>query len=184
MADLTTLEMVQTFLGDDDAGEAPLLSSLITSESARFEGLAGGGPIVNVTVTDETFNGLGNAVYFPLKSPLVSVSALSVDGVAIAARPSVTESGYVLDGNAVRLIGSTFTKGYRNCSISYVAGYGATAPADVQQAVAEMVVAKYKAKDRANLAGAAMAGESVTYVTDMMSEAVRTVLDRYRQVRF
>lgn len=183
MADLTTIDLVRSYLGDDATENQEMLASLISSESARFEGIVGG-PIVSVTVTGETFNGLGNQTYFPAKWPVVSVSAVSVDGTAVPARPSVTEDGFVVDGNAVRLVGYTFTKGYRNCSVTYVAGYGAAAPADVQQAVAEMVVSKFKSKDRSNLASAAMAGESVTYLTDMMSEAVRTVVDRYRLVRF
>ncbi len=181
MADLVTLDYVKGYLGVSSAKDDALLSSLITAESGRFEGLTGG-EIITHSVT-ETWSGDGSSMYFPSQRPVVAVSALSVDGVAVDARASVTGEGYVQDGNAILLVGSYFTRGVKNCTITYTAGYGATAPSDVQQAVAEMVATKYRGKDRINVSSASMAGESVSYLTDLVSEAVRNVIDRYQRVR-
>ena len=91
--------------------------------------------------------------------------------------------GYVQDGNAILLVGSYFTSGTKNCSITYTAGFGATVPGDVQQAVAEMVAAKYRGKDRINIASAQFAGESASYLTDRLTEAVSSVVSKYQRVR-
>lgn len=182
MADLVSLDYVKGYLGITGVKDDAVLSSLITSESGRFEGLTGG-PVLNVTITGEEFSGDGGTVYFPLFAPLVSVTALTVDGSGVAKRTVVSGDGWVLDRGAVRLVGSTFSKGVKNCSIDYVAGYGATSPSEVQQAVAEMVATKYRGKDRAGVSSASLAGESVSYLTDLLSEAVQQVIAKYTRVR-
>ena len=182
MADLVSLDYVKNYLGITGVKDDGLISSLITSESGRFEGLAGGA-ILNQTITGETWSGDGGTVYFPMLSPVVSVTALTIDDSGVSKRTTTSGDGWVLERGAVRLVGCRFTKGVSNCSLDYVAGYGATSPSDVQQAVAEMVATKFKGKDRINVASAQMSGEYATYLTDRLSEAVQSVVDKYTRVR-
>lgn len=182
MADLVSLDYVKGYLGITGVKDDAVLSSLITSESGRFEGLAGGA-ILNQTITGETWSGDGGTVYFPMLSPVVSVTALTIDDAGVSKRTTTSGDGWVLERGAVRLVGYRFTKGVSNCSLDYVAGYGATSPSDVQQAVAEMVATKYRGKDRSGVSSASLAGESVSYLTDLLSEAVQQVVAKYQRVR-
>ena len=46
-----------------------------------------------------------------------------------------------------------------------------------------MVATKYRGKDRAGVSSASLAGESVSYLTDLLSEAVQQVIAKYTRVR-
>lgn len=68
------------------------------------------------TVTDELISGDGSSILVPDKTPIISVTSLTVDGVLLMA------DEYVVFKNRIQLKYQTFTKGILNVEISYVAG--------------------------------------------------------------
>ena len=199
--DLTTLAAVRAYLRgsvpvpqEDEA----LLESLITSVSKAFVSLSGNS-ILSAGYVD-TWSGDGSTIRFLTQYPVTAVAAVlpalpvMVDGAAIPVRPAIGSDGWVLtDGEIGRLelIGYTFTTGVSNCSVTYTAGLGATAPADVDQAVVDQVAFQYKAKDRIGITNeSTSAGGSVTYTggwkaqtgEDGMTPLFAATVERYRRV--
>jgi uncharacterized phiE125 gp8 family phage protein len=182
MADLTSTDSVKTYLGID-AGETAddaLLTRLVTAAS-DFITRATGRVWVPTDFT-ETQSGSGGSVIFPNQYPVISVSSVTIDGAAIPARAEVTGSGWVLDGDVIRLIGYTVTPGVANVAIVYRAGL-ASVPTDVEQAVIELAAYRYKVKDRMSIASKSLpAGEVVSFVGYSASTAsVDAVIEHYRR---
>lgn len=167
--DLATLEAVRAYLrgsvpvpADDEA----MVEGLITAVSAAFVSEACC-DVLTATYTD-TFDGDGTAEKWLKNYPVTGVDTVAVDDVSISERAAIGEDGWVLsdaDGGKIELVGSCFTKGVKNCSVGYSAGYGATAPADVAQAVVDQVAYLYKSKERVGISNeTTSAGGSVTYL--------------------
>lgn len=162
MADLTTLAKVNTYLfGSNAPTEADaLLSQLITSSSAWVEARLGQA-VLTRTVT-ETRDGNGTSRMLLAQHPVASVTSVTVDGTAIAARASVTATGYVLHDGAIELVGYTFTTGTANVVVVYSAG-SATCPTDLEQAVIEHVALRYRDRGHVGMASGSVGGESATF---------------------
>jgi hypothetical protein len=141
MADLTTLEKARRqIFGNDPAIEADdILTQLITSSSAWVEREVGG-DLMTASIT-ETRNGDGGTRLLLNRShtwrpgrPTTTITSLHIDGAPIPARPAVSTndtnpSGYVLDGDAIDLVGYTFACGTANVLVTYTAGYGVSGEA-------------------------------------------------------
>ena len=168
--DLTTLAEVRAYLANSIAvsnDENALLESLITSVSKTFANEAQH-PILTQSYTD-TFDGSGGVDRMLKMCPGVVIAdpgGVFVDGVEVPERPDATSSGWVLtdtDAGMVRLVGYTFSSGVANCSITYTAGYGATAPADVAFACTDQVAYMYRAREHIGITNESIGGKSVTY---------------------
>ena len=170
VGDLTTLEAARAYL----AGQVPvptsdeaLLAGIITAVSQLFLS-----EINRELLTADyvgTFSGNDGARVWLEHYPVVEVTKVTVDGVELAERPAVGEAGWVLTDAAsgkLELVGGyTFAAGLANCQVEYSAGYGATAPADVAQAVVDQVAYLYRQKDRVGVANeSTQGGGSVSYL--------------------
>jgi len=177
--DLTTLADVKAYLGmTGEAVDDDLLTRLITAASTWFKTQAAH-QILSATYTD-TFDGSGGTRKVLENFPVISVTSVTVDGVAIPARPAIGQDGYVLNDGQVDLFGFAFTTGVVNCAIVYVAGY-ATAPVDVAQAVIELVAWRYREKDRIGQASRTTSqGEVVTFQRDAAPPSTEAVIEQYR----
>jgi hypothetical protein len=199
MADLTTLTNVKEYLAIDpgETSVDALLARLVSSESARFSNLSNN-PITSASYT-ETVDGNGTRYYVPKNYPVLSVTSVTVDGNAIPARASVSDNGFALVQNRVELVGYMFTSsraaiyysvypsfsvsaGVGNVTIVYTAGYQ-TVPADVDQAVCEMVALKFRGRDRVGLMSQSVGGETLSYQTLTLPESVQSVIDNYSRPR-
>lgn len=194
--DLTTIGSVRAYLKGqvpvpvDD--EATLIPVLIAAVSKMFAAETGT-PVIT-TAQVQTWSGAGGTKVFLDHYPVVSVTTVEVDGAAVAERSAVGEDGWVLSDAAtgkLELVGSAFTTGVANCSVSYTAGYGASAPADVDQAVVDQVAYLYRQKDRVGVANeSTQGGGSVGYLgawSAQQGKAGQTPLfaatvERYRRV--
>jgi hypothetical protein len=185
MTDLTTLTLVEQFLspplGSGNADE-PVLAALITAASA-FVVTYVGWPVLSGSFT-ETRNGTGGRVLSLKNRPVTAVSTLTIDGVSIPPSSGFGTAGYWVsdDGTMLLLRGHRFERGLGNVTIAYTAGY-ATVPADLQQAVNELVALRFKERKHFDQAGETINGaQGTTFIVKDMRESTRMVLDRYRRV--
>lgn len=116
-----------------------------------------GTSFVGRTVTDELYDGGRNAIL--LRAPYVlEVSAVSEDGVDIVSDVRLRNGVIYRDTN-----GSLFTSGFDNVSVTYLAGYSATPPADVK----EMALKGTRAYLLSTAADAAINDRRTSLNTDM-----------------
>jgi hypothetical protein len=195
MADLTTLAKARRQLfGNDPAIEADeILAALITSSSAWVEREVGGD--LMLALVTETRDGNGTTRLLLNRShswrpgrPVTTVSSLKIDGSVIPARPAVTTtdtnpSGYVIDGDAIDLVGYCFTSGTANVVVTYMAGYTDT-PTDIEQAVLEHIALRYRDRGHIGQDAASTAGESVNYGNAGTLAFIEGVLSSYRAMGF
>lgn len=178
MADLTSIEKVRRYLfGNEvtlDADE--ILADLITSSSAWVERQIGRS-FGSRSVT-ETRNGDGTTRMLLDETPATAVTSVTVDGVVIPARTTVTGSGWVLSDDGVDLVGYTFTAGVQNVVFAYTAGE--TVPADLEQAVIRHVALQFRDRNHDGLASASGGGESASFSAAGSLAFIEGVLDGYR----
>ena len=177
--DLTTRANAKAWLGVSQDADDKLLDRLITAISTNVQSWMNR----NIALTGyvETRNGTGTATMLLRNAPVVAVTALAIAGVAVLPAASYTGTGYRVAGRKLILTTAVFPRGDANVTVSYTAGF-ATVPADLEQAVLELVALRYKERDRIGFASKTLAGETVSFITKDMTESVRTLLMQYRDV--
>ena len=181
MSDLTTLAAVKQYLKIPDAQTAQdeLLESLITASSAAIEKYLG--RTLEQSERTQVSDGTGSARMMFADWPVSAVESVTIDGQAIPAATSVTASGYRFDSASVVLNGYRFSRGLLNVTLAYTAGY-AVIPADIAQACIETVALTYRRAEHIDVSSKALAGESITYIVNELSPAVRQMLGPYKKV--
>lgn len=180
MADLTTLAAVKAYLAITTTNQDSLISSLITRESAQIERWTGRS-FTPVTYTEWRLNGSGTGMLTLPDTPIQSLSALAIDGVAVPLSTDGLTAGYTVDESTVYLIGSKFPARPQCVVCSWVAGYAAT-PAQVEQACIEMVGIDLKSRDNLGVQSKTLANESISYSDKGMNASVREMLQPYRKM--
>lgn len=179
MTALTTLAKVKQYGGIDSVEDDLLLARMIDSASASIESYCSRSFVSAARA--EVRDGTGTRRMSMRHFPVTAVASLTIDGKVIPPRPSPTAYGYTFDDYQVRLTGYVFEEGVDNVEVVYTAGL-ATIPEDVDLACCELVVSRYKARDRIGVSSKSLAGESISFVVDEFPDAVIGVLDRYRMV--
>lgn len=154
----------QAFLSGDLS-----IAQIITATSLQFLRITGRGPadgsipsvspFVEPVAYDEYYDGNGNNRQFVRNWPIVSVTAVNVNGTPVPVSRGVTQPGYVVDGNGkaivIRTLGYAgpayrnaynyigggnyfFARGTQNIEISYVAGFSFI-PYDLNQVCIQTV---------------------------------------------
>lgn len=177
---LTTLANVKAWLKENsvNADRDAVLTRLIDAASDYVETWLGR------TILQDTYSytvdGHGGAKLVVENYPVIAVSSVMVDNVPIPA--SVNGGfGYVFNEVRIALIGHRFARGLQNVYLSYTAGY-ATVPAELEQAVIELVSLRYKETDRIGLVSKGLAGETITFSQKDFSRSIQTALEQYRRV--
>ena len=130
MANLTTLAAVKAYLGIVTAGQDTLIPTLIARESALVEQWCG--RKFSYTLNSKRLNGSNTKMLVLPETPILSVSALSIQGSVIAASSDAIQSGFVFDDNCLYLVGDwLFIKGNQNIECSWTTGYETTETAYV-----------------------------------------------------
>lgn len=177
---LTTVGRLKEYLGIASSTDDVLLARLVNAASDWFQTQVGRSILRNVYV--ESHDGDGGRRLQLLRGPLVEVSSVSVNDVAIPARPSTTGAGYTVRGQSVFLTNDyTFTSGLMNVVVTYEAGF-LTVPADVEQAVLEMAAMRYRERTRIGVMSNSVGGESVSYQTVTVPVSVQSVVDSYKRM--
>lgn len=162
------------FISTDDI----LLQRLITSASDFIESWLNR-TFAIATYTD-TRDGTGTNRMMSSNYPIISISSLTVNNVAVPASNGQTY-GYMFDKNRIWLIGATFPMGTGNVSVTYSAGY-ATVPPAIEQGCIELVAQKYFLKERIGVTSKVINGETVAYDKRDLRDDFKSVLANYTKV--
>jgi hypothetical protein len=122
MSDLTTLAAVKLYTGQTGNGADALLARLITRESRAIEQWTQR-RFPGVTMTAVKLNGTGSDRLMLPETPIIDVSALSIDGITVPVSADGTSYGYTHDDEMLHLVGAKFPYGRLNVTCSWNAGY-------------------------------------------------------------
>lgn len=180
--DLTTLANVKQYsaitIATDDALLTRMISALSTFVQTWLNRTIALAPYTDV------INGVGGQKVQFANYPVTAVSSLTIDGQVIPAAPSPRTSfwtGYVFDSQQIMVSGYCLTRGFQNIAIAYTAGY-ATTPADIEQAVLEIIDLRYKQRANQGYVSKSLAGETVTFDKKDMSASTLTLLQNYQRI--
>jgi len=177
--DLTTLVNAKQYLGVTVTTDDVMISRLISAVSQYIQTWLN--LTIAQTVYTETRDGTGGGVMSTRQYPVTSVTAVTVNAVAVPPSPDGIQSGFVFDQDRIALVGYLFNRGIQNVTVKYTAGY-ATTPFEIEQACIDMVAAVYKVKDRVGMSSKGLAGETTSFIQAAMTNNVREILNNYRQV--
>lgn len=177
--DLSTLASVKSWLRINSADDDDLLQRLLTATSIAVQ------RYLNRTIASlaytETVDGTGGRALMLGNYPVTAVASVTIDGQPVPPRLPGGQLGYTFDQDSIALGGSCFTRGQQNVVIQYTAGFAET-PFDLEQAVIELVVLRYKERERVGLVSQAAAGETTSYLTKAMPDDVKAILAQYVRV--
>lgn len=179
---LTTLAAVKTAGNITGSGDDGLLQSIIDAASSYIAVWCSRefGAVTETIVVD----GNGRQKLFCPKTPIISMSSLVVNGSVIPPRGGYSPNafGYAHTDNMILLVGPySFAEGWQNVEITLTYGY-ASVPSDLERACIELVLSRYRARQRIDLMSQSMGGESVTFNPDEFSRWARSVLGQYKSV--
>jgi hypothetical protein len=179
--DLVSISDVKAYLGGDlQSNDDAVLARLISAASAFFV-TACARPILSQSYS-EFYDGKGNGRLYLRQTPVTGVTSLSIDGAVVPKALVPGEPGWRLNGNIVLLFGHWFARGLVNVAVSYTAGYAA-APADVAEAVMELVGLRYRGRDRLGKVTESIGGMATTSYTQRdVSPFVASVIARYTRI--
>ncbi|HTJ64744.1 MAG TPA: hypothetical protein VL899_13140 [Alphaproteobacteria bacterium] len=179
--DLISLAEVKAYLGGDlQSNDDAVLARLIAAASAFFVS-ACGRPILLQSFS-ETYDGKGNGRLYLRQTPVAAVASLSIDGTPVPRATSPGLPGWRLNGNTILLFGHWFGRCLANVAVTYTAGYQ-TVPADIAEAVAELVGLRYRGRDRLGKTSESIGGMATTsYAQKDVSPFIASVIARYSKV--
>jgi len=123
----------------------------------------------------------GDVLVLGSKPPLTAVTSLTIDGVAIPLAALVTDSGYRFSPSSVWVQGYLFTRGRGNIELTCTRGWAAT-PADLEQAVIEVIAVRFKERDHIGQDSASQQGQNISFSTRDVPADVKRVLENYKKV--
>lgn len=176
-----SLDAVKDYLKLDkvDTAEDTLLMTLIEGISAQIAHYVGR-DLVQKTY-QETHDGQGQTVLFPIHHPLVAVQDVVVDETRIAFAKNRHETGYRFSETAIYLQGDTFRRGRQNIALTYIAGYR-TLPCDITWACLRGIENIFRFKDKVGAISQSLAGQSITWRNQGFDEDMKHLLAPFRRV--
>lgn len=180
--DLTTVGAVGTWLGLTTPNDDALIQTLVTAISAYVPNVLKQGVVQQQYVEARKGNGKDR---MSLRNwPVQSVALVELPGgVQISAQTDLMSgvSGVTTDGEAVYLINYCFPRG-ANVRITYTAGW-ATVPADIQEAVTELVAEEYTRRSHIGENSHSQGGQTtVSFDQKAMHAAIAAMLSHYIRV--
>lgn len=181
--DLTTLANVRQYLAmpDNVTGDDPLLERMISAISLFVQNWLNR-QILTQAYT-EALDGHGTQRITFGNTPVTAVASLAINGQVVppASGPPYSH-GYVFNQRQLSVYGYRFCAGFGNVQVTYTAGFAAC-PLDLEQAVIEQIVLRYREKSRVGQSSVNLNGaETNTFkITDMLPSTL-TVLNQYRLV--
>lgn len=112
-------------------------------------------------------------------SPVTAVASVTINGQAIPLAADNTKPGYFFYNGMVNLNGYAFSGGLGNVQIAYTAGFAAI-PADIDQAVCEMVGYKYREKERIGMSSQNFQTQSTSYKLADIPVTSKLLFDQYK----
>jgi hypothetical protein len=192
--DLCVLADLKAWLNVQTTGEDALLQNLITRGSAQMLRWINRDHLV---VTSYTENRDGNDAMFmlPRNYPLIAVSSVMVNGIAIPAAVGQVSAGFVFDQRKIMLRGGgvgfssatpfsgqyqyRFARGFQNVQLLYQAGY-TSVPADLQQVAIEGFAHVYRRRSHIGEDSNSANGQlAINFSREMLPASVLMTLDQY-----
>jgi len=177
--DLTTLESFRAYAGGASTADDALIGQLITAYSAAVTSLLNR-QILSGPAEIWRDGRDGQTLTLP-EYPVTAVALLEIDGQAIPAQSGIGRPGYRFTDMQIILDGYRFSCGHANVHVRFTAGY-ASVPADIEQAVNELVALRYKERDRIGHRSKSLAGETVSFVTAALPDSAKAILAPYARV--
>ena len=180
--DLTTLANVKAYAQVTSTTDDAVLTRMITSLSTMVQTYLNR-QIASQSYTD-TIDGAGGYRLQFANYPVTAVSIVTVDGISIpaASLPAVSGwTGYVFTPTQIALQGYCFTRGYSNVILNYTAGFAST-PADIEEAVIELIAMRYMERTRIGQNSKSIAGETISFNIKDFPATTQTILTNYRRV--
>lgn len=177
--DLCTVAELAPYLGATLTQEADVLQMLITAASLFVISCIGYDPHLLSYV--ETRNGYDTTSMPTKVRPIIAVTSVTIDDVAIPARPSTQGNGFINGDTLVYLSGYMFTRGFKNVVLAYSAGY-ASIPEDLKQVVIELAANKFKRRARIGMTSVATGRETTSYNKEDLSPEAKVTLQSYERV--
>ena len=120
---LTNVQRTKDYLGLVTTGSDGVIAQLIARASVQVVKWCSN-PFQHVAYSLSPLDGTGSARMRVPNTPIISVSAVMVGGIAVAASPDGIVAGYQYDDKYLYLFGGyRFPTGFRNVPVSYVAGF-------------------------------------------------------------
>ena len=179
MADLTELAKAREWIGVKTEVDDSMLARLITAASAFIASFLSRS-ILSASYV-EYRDGPGGYTLSLLNYPITAVSALEINGVAMALATGTVNYGYQFNDRQIVMRGYKFSRGIRNVKVSYTAGYAAV-PLDIEQACLELVAYKYRSRDWVGQASKNVGAETVSFVTKEIPDNALGTLKRWSRV--
>lgn len=183
MTDLVTLAQVKVYLnlpsgaGPSDA----VLQTMITAYSQAVRSYC------NRDFTQQSYteqiDGPDSPRLALANGPVTSVASCSIlDDQGNPTAVAVTDIRIVSNGLGCVLAWPKgwFPRGFGNIVITYTAGF-ATIPADLAQAVCELVGLRFRELDRIGYNSKSLAGETVSFNVKDMPASTKMILNQYRK---
>ena len=190
---LTTLAQVKEYLAIASSDHDDLLERLIEAVSSQFNAYCGRklrARDYSSQSEDDAYDpdnallsGSGYAELLLPQYPVISLSNLWVEEVAVA--PAASGTGWVLDAGAgvLTLLDRVFPRGRHNVALVYRAGFAAIPP-DLAQAAIEQAAIRFQESaaghGRLGVSARTLSDGSVSYHASALLPQVKAVLDRYR----
>ena len=171
---LTTLEKVKEWLNlQTVTADDVLLQRLIDAASAFVESWLGFTVIRHEVIKWADGNGKDELV---LASPhILVINSIAIDGRIIPPDQYRHADWWVV------LNSGCFSRGRRNICIKYDMGFDSV-PADIENAVIDLVGLAYNEQSRIGFRSKSLAGETVSFFTGALSDRSKMVLQQYKQV--
>jgi hypothetical protein len=182
--DLCTVNDLAAWLPNYNHNDDTNLQNLITYGSLQVLACLNRPHILASVIgaLSETYDGNDSDRLLPHYFPIISVTAVSVDGVAITQSTLPTLSGFLWDSRRILLRGFSFCRGVQNVQVSYTAGYSAV-PLDLKQAAIEAFALVYRQRTHIGEKSSSMGGQ-VTMAFDLSDVPGRSlaVFNQYRRI--
>ena len=168
--DLVTLTQALSWLNQTTDTEG-LIASLVSGVSTQIQYYIG--YQVGSAIYTRTFNGIGSEKILLPDRPVVSVSALTIDGISIPFAIPPTP-GFLYCTKFLYLYGGArFSRGIQNVTATYSAGF-ATVPQDLQMACLYWLGAAYAMIGDDPTVGSYRAGDTQTDSKNVMTTLGKT----------
>lgn len=182
--DLTTVANAKTWLNISVTTDDVLLARLVSAASQFVQTWLN--RTIAATSYTEYRNGNGQDRMMLKNFPIISVTAVNINGVPISQAPALApnvpvQAGWQNDDLKVYLVGFQFWQGTQNIQFQYTAGYAVT-PLDIEQATIELIGLKYARRQHIDQVSKNLNGEVVAFSTKDMTDEIKTLLQQYRRV--
>jgi len=182
--DLCTLAELKAWLPNQGNNDDSTLQSLISNGSLQVLQYVGRPHILASVLgsLNETYDGNGSDRLLPRNFPLLAVSSVVIDGLAVQPSTSPTSAGFLWDSRRILLRGLSFCRGVQNIQVAYMAGYPSVPP-DLKQAAIEAFALAYRQRAHIGEKQNRMA-EQLTLIFDLDAMPARSlaVFNQYRRL--